>query len=230
MKSSKTIIIVPAYNEEKNIPALIKNIKEHTNDSQILLIDDGSKDKTSEVAKTLGATVITHSTNRGKGEALYTAFEWIKKKPFETIIIMDADLQFSAKDVPRIERALRLYDFVMGQRNWKNVPFRHRMGNFVWRSLFNLLYGTKLRDTNCGLIGFRKEIINKLNVRGGYIVENMMLSSAIKNKIKIGQVPVDVTYHIIHGVPRGARVVSGVFFFILKDGLKYRFGRKKSKR
>lgn len=228
MKSSKLLIVVPAYNEEKNIPSLFKNIKKYIENPNVLLIDDGSKDKTSDVAKSLGAHVITHAKNKGKGEALCTAFDYIKKKPFDTIVIMDADLQFSAKDIPRIERALKLYDFVMGQRNWKSVPFRHRLGNYVWRSLFNTLYGTRLQDTNCGLIGFKKEIINKINVRGGYIVENMMLASAIKNHIKIGQVPVEVNYHIIHGIKRGARIVSGVFFFILKDGLKYRFSRKKS--
>ncbi len=227
MKLSKTIIVVPAYNEEKNIPSLIKNIKTYLGNTKVLLIDDGSTDKTTAVAKKLGITVITHYQNRGKGEALYTAFNYIRKKNFDKIIIMDADLQFSAKDVPKIAKALNSYDFIMGRRNWKKVPFRHRLGNVVWRSVFNLFYGTKLKDTNCGLIGLNKKIITKIKVRGGYIVENMMLSSAIKNNIEIGQVPVNVSYHVIHGLQRGARVVSGVFLFIVIDGLKYRLSKFK---
>ncbi len=225
MKLSDFVIVVPAYNEEKNLPALFEDIRRYLGKAAVLLVDDGSPDKTAELGERFGAIVLRHGTNRGKGEALKTAFAYLKEKDYDKIIIMDADLQFSAKEVPKVIDALDLYSFVMGMRDWNKVPFRHRLGNKVWRVLFNLLYGTKLKDTNCGLMGFKRSIIDKLEVGGGYIIENMMLASAVKNDIMIGQVPVEVKYNVIHGLPRGARVVSGVFVFILKDGIKYRLSK-----
>jgi len=224
MKLSNTAVIVPAYNEEKNLSKLIKPLKKYVD--TVIVVDDASKDKTSDVAKREGAIVLKHVTNKGKGEALKTAFAYIKKNPkIKYVALIDADLQFAPSEILKVLKPLDGIKFVMGKRNWKKVPFRHALGNLVWRTLFNFLYGTHLKDTNCGLMAFSTDILNKLEVGGGYITENMMLASAVKNNIPITQVPINVSYHIIHGIPRGAQVVSGVFFFILKDGIKYRLSK-----
>jgi len=225
MKLSDTVFVVPAYNEEKNLPKLMKDIQKYAKGVKVLIVDDGSTDNTAQISKKLGAITLVHKKNRGKGEGLKTAFRYLKNKKYKKIIIMDADLQFSTKDALKVVEALDDYDFIMGRRDWKKVPFRHALGNFVWRTTFNILYGQRLKDTNCGLIGINKKILNKLEVRGGYIIENMMLASAVKHGIEVGQVPVHVDYHIIHNLPRGSRVVSGVFFFILADGIKYRLSK-----
>ncbi|MEM0333317.1 MAG: glycosyltransferase family 2 protein [Candidatus Aenigmatarchaeota archaeon] len=213
--------IVPAYNEEKTIGEVIKRLKKLK--FKVLVIDDGSKDKTYEIAKSLKVDVIRHEKNRGKGEALKTAFDYLKNKKFSSCIIIDADMQFLPEEAPKIAKMVEKgYDIVMGARNWSKVPFRHKLGNFVWRFLFNLLFGVKLKDTNCGFIGLSRKALSKIEkIYGGYIIENSILAEGVRKNMKITNVPVKVFYHKKSKFVRGIKVVSGVSIFIIKEGLKY---------
>ena len=222
MKNIKTIALIPAYNEEKNILEVITKLKKMKNFDRIVVVDDGSKDRTYEIAKKTGVVVISHKKNKGKGEAIKTGLKYIKKISVDAIVIIDADMQYEPKESLKIIKALQEADFVMGYRNFSKIAFRHRLGNFIWKTTFNILFGTSLRDTNCGLLGFSKKCFGKLKIHGGYIIENCMLSSAVKNKFKITQTPVKVKYKKISGVKRGIRIVLGVFLFIVIEGIKYR--------
>jgi len=219
-------ILFPAYNEEKNITFVINETRKYFKKSEIVVVDDGSTDKTAELAKKAKVVVISHKENRGKGEAIKTGFKYFLKKPIKSIVIADADRQYSIRDSKKILEALNKADFIMGYRDFSKIPFRHRLGSFVWRFSFNLLFGTSLMDTNCGLIGLSKKSIRKMKIHGGYIVENSMLISAIKNNLRIEQISVDVSYKKISGVKRGIKVVFGVLIFIIKEGIKYRLGLK----
>ena len=119
-------------------------------------------------------------------------------------------------------------NFVTGYRNWTGVPFRHRLGNFVWRTAFNLLFCTNFKDTNCGYVAMDKKAIKimKKVLYGGYILENAMFTEAIKQGLKIRQVPVKVSYEEKRTIPNGIRVVIGVSLFIILEGFKYRLGIK----
>ncbi len=214
--------LLPAYNEGKNIKAVIRDVKKYLPKARILVMDDGSADRTAEIAKKQKVKVIRHKTNMGKGEALKTGIDYFLKKA-DGIIIIDTDRQYSAKDAPKFVSALQSSDFVMGKRNFLNVPFRHRLGNLVWRTAFNVLFGVQLKDTNCGFIGLSRNGMKKIkNIHGGYIIENSMLADAVKAKLKIVQVPVSVSYKKISGVQRGVRMVLGVLIFIITEGIKYR--------
>jgi len=217
--------IVPAYNEEKTIGEVIRRLKKLN--FKVIVVDDGSKDKTYNIAKSLKVLVIRHKKNRGKGEALKSAFNFLKNKKFKSCVIIDADLQFLPEEAPKIAKMVEKgYDIVMGARNWSQVPFRHRLGNFIWRSLFNFFFGTKLKDSNCGFIGLSNNAIKKIkNIYGGYIIENSILAEGIKHKMKIINVPVQVVYHKKSKILRGIRVVLGVSFFIIKEGIKYLFSK-----
>jgi glycosyltransferase involved in cell wall biosynthesis len=218
--------IVPAYNEENNIYDVVKRLRKMR--FRVIVVDDGSKDRTYELAKKAGAIVLRHKINKGKGEALRTAFEYAKKKKIKNLVIIDADLQYLPEEARKLLEPIkrREADFVMGYRNWKEVPFRHKLGNFVWRTFFNMLYGTNLKDTNCGYMAFGEKAIKEIeNIHGGYIIENSILSDAVKKGLKIKQAPVKVFYHKKSGVKRGIRVVLGVLIFILKEGLKYKLSK-----
>jgi glycosyltransferase involved in cell wall biosynthesis len=218
--------IVPAYNEEKNIYEIVKRLRKMK--FKVIVVDDGSKDRTYELAKKAGAIVLRHKTNKGKGEALKTAFEFVRKRKIKNFVIIDADLQYLPEEARKILEPIKRgeADLVMGYRNWREVPFRHKLGNFVWKTLFNLLYGTNFKDTNCGYMAFGERAIKEIkNIHGGYIIENSILSDAIKNGLRVKQVPVKVFYHKKSGIKRGIRVVLGVLIFILKEGLKYRLSK-----
>lgn len=215
-------VLFPAYNEEKNIQGIIKESKKYFKNSIIVVVDDGSTDKTAKIAKNSGAIVIKHTKNKGKGEAIKTGLKYFLKKPIKFIIIADADRQYSIKDSKKILKGLNSADFVMGYRNFSKIPFRHKLGNIVWRNTFNLLFGVNLKDTNCGLIGISKDIIDKIEIGGGYIIENCMLASIIENKIKFAQVPVSVTYKKKSGIKRGVKIVWGVLYFIITRGINHK--------
>ncbi len=223
----KVASLIPAYNEEKTIYEVVRRVKKLK--MLPIVIDDCSSDKTFELAKKAGAIVLRHEKNRGKGEALRTGFEFLKKMNVENVVLIDADMQYlpeSSKDLLEVLEKKNA-DIVLGARNFKEIPLRHRLGNFVWRNSFNLLFGTNFLDTNCGLMALKKSAIEKIkdSLQGGYIVENSILVQALKNNLKIEQAPVKVKYKKTSGFLRGIRVVLGVLIFILKEGFKYRLKR-----
>jgi len=141
------------------------------------------------------------------------------------IVIIDADLQFRPEDAPSLLEPLLAgdADIVMGSRDFSKVPFRHRLGNFVWRTAFNLLFGTRLKDTNCGYIALTVEAAKRIGTfHGGYIIETHMLAESVRKGLKISQVPVVVDYRRTSAVPRGIRVVLGVLTYVIVEGFKYR--------
>lgn len=224
-------VIIPAYNEEKNVEEVLKEVNKLG--IKPIVIDDGSTDNTFNVCNNNGAIVIRHETNKGKGEAVKTGIDYLLKNypEFTHLVLMDADMQYHPEEALKIFNMLenKNSDCVMGHRDWKIIPFRHQLGNFVWRNAFNILFGTDLKDTNCGMIGFNRNAVEKLknHILGGYIVDNSILIGAVKNKLKIDQVPVKVSYQRKSKVTRGIRIVLGVLMYILREGLRYRLGRKK---
>lgn len=216
--------MVPAYNEEKNILEVIKKLKGLKRFYKIIVIDDGSQDRTYEIAKKTRIIVISHKRNKGKGEAIKTGLTYIKKiKQIDGAVIIDADMQYEPKESLKIIEGLKKADFVMGYRDFSKMPFRHMVGNFVWKNVFNLFFDTNLRDTNCGLIAISKHCFEKILIHGGYIIETVMLISAIKNGLIIKQVPVKVRYKEVSTITRGIRMVMGILIFMIKEGVKYRF-------
>ncbi len=230
MKKQLNYAIIPAYNEEKTIAEVINKVKKA--DIVPVVVDDNSKDRTIEIAKKNGAIVLKRITKRGKGEAIKAGIEYVlkHKNNAKNFVFVDADMQYDPGEAVSLIKTLenKKADLVIGFRDWSGVPFRHKLGNFVWRNTFNILFGVNLKDTNCGFMCVTKDAAETIKevLHGGYIIENTILAHAIKNNLKIEQVPVKVTYKYKSGISRGIRMVGGVLLFIIKEGLKYRFGRK----
>ena len=224
MKSkSEVAALIPAYNEEKNIQEVIQKCKSFTD--TIFVIDDGSSDSTTPLARKAGAVVIAHDKNKGKGESMKTGMHEIQKlTQIKYIIVIDADMQYNPEEAPELLAPLENgADFVMGYRNWQQVPFRHKLGNFIWKGFFNILFKTKLKDVSCGFIAIDRKAITAIEkMYGGYIIESSILAQAITNNLKIEQVPVNVTYKKLSGFIRGSRIFLGVLVFMLRKGIRYR--------
>ena len=227
--SGKDVALIPAHNEERTITEVVTKI----NAAGILplVIDDASTDKTGELATKAGATVLRHARNIGKGEAIKTGLNFAFKRlaGMQNFVFIDADMQYDPSEAAALLKPLkqRDADMVIGFRDWSAVPFRHRLGNFVWRTAFNFLFGTKMKDTNCGFVAMNRQaaLAVKNIVQGGYILENAMLARVVESGLRVHQVPVTVTYRQVSGAGRGVRMVGGVLIFILKAGVKHRFGR-----
>ncbi|MCD6482991.1 MAG: glycosyltransferase family 2 protein [Candidatus Aenigmarchaeota archaeon] len=220
----KILALIPAYNEEKNIATVIKLCKKAG--AIPVVIDDGSKDKTALIAKKNGATVLRHKKNMGKGYAIKTGFDYASKmKNIVCVVAIDADMQYDPLEIPKVCKPIleNKADFVIGERNWGKIPFRHALGNFVWRKTFNLLFRTNLKDTNCGFQAFSMKAVKTLKkyVYGGYIVETALLINAIRNSLRIVNVPVSVRYKERSRILRGIRMVLGVWLYMVTEGIKF---------
>jgi len=154
-------IIIPAYNEERGIVPVVEQVRnameEFPFEFEILVVDDGSRDKTAEQARTTGARVLQHRQNRGYGEALKTG---IRHSRFERIAIIDADGSYPASEIPRLAAMLDDAEMVVGARTGANaaIPLIRRPAKRALTILASYLTGVKIPDLNSGLRLFRRPL------------------------------------------------------------------------
>ena len=154
-------IIVPAFNEEGSITEVIDRIQKVWCDCglpyEIIVIDDGSSDKTFELASSKDIRVLRHTSNRGYGAALKTG---IKESKYNWILITDGDGTYPLEQSPSFLEFIPEYDMVVGARIGKNtnIPFMRRPAKWFLRLLAGFIAGTKIPDLNSGLRIFRKDL------------------------------------------------------------------------
>lgn len=199
-------IVIPACNEEKNIIKVIKRSKKFSDN--IIVVDDGSKDKTYEMAKRQ-AIVLKHLVNLGKGAALKTGCDYAVKNNAKIIITIDADCQHDPNDIPKFLNALKEADVIFGYRKLnKDMPFVLKFGNLILTKITKLLYGISLKDTQCGFRAFTSEAYEKIRWRAlDYSMESEMIANVGKRKIKYAEVPIDTIYSDIY---KGTTILDGI--------------------
>jgi len=152
--------VIPALNEEFGIGRVLDDLKRTLAGTgwsyEIIVVDDGSSDRTADVAREKGAVVVTHGSNRGYGAALKSG---IKASRSEYILIIDADGTYPSDAVPHLLEAAPHKDMVVGARTGKdvNVPLVRRPAKWVLKKLAGLLAEREIPDLNSGLRVFRKD-------------------------------------------------------------------------
>lgn len=199
MKQIELSILIPALNEEETIGICIKKAKRFINknkiEAEILIANNNSTDKTEEIAKDLGARVINVET-KGYGAAL---IEGTKNAKGKYIIMGDADDSYNFLEISDFWQELKNgYDFVIGNRLKGKIekgamPFLHRyIGTPILSFLISKKYKTKIGDINCGLRGYNKEKIEKLNCNcTGMEYASEMIIKAVKNNLKIKEISIN---------------------------------------
>ena len=154
-------IIIPAYNEERGIAPVVEQVRaamdEFPFEWEILVVDDGSADRTADMARQTGVRVVQHRQNRGYGEALKTG---IRHAQFESIAIIDADGSYPAQEIPRLAALLEDAEMVVGARTGANaaIPLIRRPAKRMLTWLASYLTGTKIPDLNSGLRLFKRTL------------------------------------------------------------------------
>ena len=200
-------IIIPAHNEDKNIVSVVKKVKSFT--KNIVVVDDGSSDKTFEVASKEKIVVLKHIINLGKGAALKTGCDYAMKKGAEVLIAIDADGQHDPKMIPIFLKKLENNDIVFGYRKFdRNMPFVLKLGNFIIGSVVRILYGIKLHDTQGGYRAFTSKAYRKIRWKAqDYSMESEMITNVAKHKLKYSEIPIKTIYANKY---KGTTVLDGI--------------------
>lgn len=194
MKNSISVVL-PAYNEEKNIKNAVENaisvLEKISKDYEIIIVDDGSKDKTGEIADSLRSEkvkVIHHEKNKGYASALKTGFENSSR---ELIFFTDADNQFDLNELRKFIPLSKYYDIVIGYRYERNDPLHRLIISRIYNFLIRILFGIKVRDIDCAFKLFRKEVIKSIDIKHkGWLINTELMAKILKKGYKFKEVPV----------------------------------------
>jgi len=196
---STIAVLLQAYNEEIAIASMIILSSKYAD--EVIVIDDGSTDKTQEVAKLAGATVLHHNTNKGKGVALKTGFEYAKNH--DIIVTIDADGQHNPDQIPSLIKPILDddADIVNGSRylngDETNTPTYRRVGQTVLDTATNIASGVKLTDTQSGFRAFSSKSIDFFEFNpDGFGIESDMLIEASNHNLRIMEIEITVRYDV----------------------------------
>jgi len=195
----KAIVVLTALNEERNIGDVVAEVMRQG--YGCILVDDGSVDDTSEIARSLGAKVVKHPVNLGQGYAVLTGFKCAIAEQYDVIIEMDGDGQHDPMEIPLFIERMKSTgaDVVVGSRilgyNHPNAPFFRKMllPHFSW--IVNRLTGYSVTDVMCGFRAFRKDSLLKVAplfdsmLEPQYLAAEMFIRFA-KAGLRVEEVPI----------------------------------------
>ena len=221
-KLEELSVFFPFYNEEANIAAqtkqALKIIPQFAEKFEIILVNDGSADKTGQIGQKLAAdhpnvVLVSHSKNRGYGGALKSGF---RKAKYEWIFFSDGDRQFDLKEIGRLLPLTSRADLVIGYRQKRaDTPIR-LINAKLFNLLIRLLFGLKVTDIDCAFKLIKKDVVDSLELKSdGALISSELLIKAQKAGYKIAQTPVS-HYPRKIGSPTGAnpRVIFKAFYDI----------------
>jgi glycosyltransferase involved in cell wall biosynthesis len=199
--SKHIIVCIPAYNEEDNIREIITKAKTHA--SEVIVYDDGSIDRTSEIAKEVGAVVIRNSRNKGYGKALSELFKFALKRNADIMITLDSDGQHDPDQIPEIIDPLMKNeaDIVIGSRFLKKEDMQHvpSYRNFGIRAITKftqVVSYNKITDAQSGFRAYNLNALDNLKLyEDGMAISTEILLKANEHNLRVAEVPITVTYN-----------------------------------
>ena len=190
-------VLIPAYNEEESIASTVEAIRKHAScvrELEIIVINDGSKDRTGEIARNLPVTLIEHEINTGYGSGLKDGLQAAKH---EFIMIADADGTYPLEDTPRLLEDATKYAMIVGARTGAvvQVPTLRKPGKWIITRLAEYLSQRKIPDLNSGFRIFRKDVaLRFLSLYpDGFSFTTTITLAMMTNHFKVKFVPIN--YH-----------------------------------
>jgi glycosyltransferase involved in cell wall biosynthesis len=226
-KSDKIYIIIPAYNEASLIPLVLKDLI-NNGYKNIIVVDDGSTDNTSDIVKNFNVDLIRHPVNMGPGAAIKTGIDYALLKNAQIMITFDADGQHLAKDIPNLISPIinNQAEITLGNRfinNMSNVPVFKKIILKTGAFLMFLMYGILSSDSHNGLKAISKSAALKINIKSnGWEYCSEIIEEIMLKKIKYIEVPVTVKYSD-YSIKKGQKIYNS-FYIVSKMFLKWIFG------
>lgn len=220
----KLIIYMPALNEAENIQQVIRSLPktlENVGEIEVLVVDDGSTDNTTSLAREMNASVISHHKNLGLGIAFQSAMNYALNNDANILVSIDADGQFDPKNISDLIAPIQkgFAHMVTGNRfsNGKpqNMPWTKYWGNNLVSKLISRISINRFEDVSCGFRAYSREALYQLNLFGSFSYTHEVILNLAFKKLPILEYPIDVKYFL----DRESRIASSL--------LKYAFNTSK---
>lgn len=216
----KLVVNIPAFNEEEKIEETIKRIPRQIpgiDEVFIQVIDDGSQDRTAEIAREFGADFVhSHRANRGVGITFRTAVEKALRNGADIMVNIDADGQFDCADIQKLVRPILNGEADMvsadrfSQKTAQDIPWIKSFLNRVAARLIGRFMNTKIYDLTCGFRAYSREALLRLNLPGDFTYTQEVIIDLLGKNLKIKWIPVTVKYF----PERKSRVVRSVYRYV----------------
>jgi glycosyltransferase involved in cell wall biosynthesis len=226
----KLSIIVPVYNEKNTIKEILRRLRlvdlGNDIDKEIIVVDDGSTDGTSDILKMeedSSVRIIKHPANKGKGSAVRTGFN---QSSGDLIVIQDADLEYDPEELPKLLKPVLSgkAEVVYGSRftgERRNMLFWHYLGNRVLSLVTDVLYNTTISDMETGYKLFTAQALKDIKIKArGFEFEPEITAKILKKGIRIYEVPISYTGREYQ---EGKKITWKDGFGALWALIKYRF-------
>jgi len=204
-RKHKIIAVLPAYNAEKTLAATLADVPAGSVD-EFILVDDGSKDRTVELAREMGLTVIQHPENRGYGGNQKTCYRTALEHGADIIVMIHPDYQYDSRVIPHAVGIIELgiCDVVLGSRVRSRheaiasgMPWWKYIANRALTSFENFALGQNLGDFHSGFRVYRREVLETIPFdrnSDDFVFDTQFLVQAIHHQFRLGDIPVPVRY------------------------------------
>lgn len=193
----KITAVVPAWNEEETVGETLDGLRQYV--SETVVVDDGSTDKTGEIATRRGAVVVRHTLNRGLGAALKTGFAVALRRNADVIVTFDADGQHAPEDVAAVVQPIidGKADAVIGTRlhDRQGMPTFRRIANYAGNLVTWALFGVRTTDSQSGFRAFSREAASRLDLKTDRMeVSSEILAEVARLNLRLVHVPIASRY------------------------------------
>ncbi|MFC1506902.1 glycosyltransferase family 2 protein [Thermoproteota archaeon] len=217
----KLIVTIPVYNEQDTIGEIIKRTKNTLDDCKIIVIDDGSTDRTVGEAKVAGADLIYRfKVNRGLAYAFKKGIDLAIISKADFIVNIDGDGQYDPEEIPKLVKPIMdgEADIVLGSRfeGWiEKMPRKKRIGNVMATKITSALSGIKISDAQTGFRALSREAASRLNIMSDYTYTQEMIIQAANKGLKVVEVPCNFRKRR----EGKSRLMTGIFGYARRAGL-----------
>lgn len=210
-KTKKIVAVIPAYNEERFIASVVINTRQYAD--EVIVVDDGSADRTAFLAAAAGAHVVKMPVNGGKGVALNAGFDYARQFVPGVVVVLDADAQHDPAEIPNVANPILNgeADVVIGSRFLgikSAIPSWRKVGQHALNLATNVASGVQITDTQSGYRAFAPEVLQTMRFRStGLAVESEMQFLLNSSNFSVMEVPISVRYMdgnkrnpVMHGI------------------------------